>query len=198
MTITISAILMMRTHDLQIDESHAQRLPRLQLSAPGRTPKPRLSRPRHPSWPSSMQVETDDVQSQTPWSTFMEKKQHDWTRQLLWTMSTTILRELLRAPPLRGSRYQLLNIKNGLFKAFLSERTSEMKRRITSSSSCPLSWNTSTHPSILKRWTLARVGCRQHKPPSLTRASHIPRSIQQCQCLGRRASYSRQRKMEAY
>lgn len=36
-----------------------------------------VRRPRRLSSPSSVQVETDDVQSQTQWSTFIDNKQHD-------------------------------------------------------------------------------------------------------------------------
>ena len=96
MTITTPTIQATRTHDLQSDESHAQRLPRLRLSTSDGLPS--RHRPREPRLTRrSLRMITD---VRRPSST-----------------SSTVLHRLLGVRLRHQKRYQLLSIRSGPSKA---------------------------------------------------------------------------------
>jgi hypothetical protein len=101
MTITTPAILAMKTHDLQSDESHAQRLPRLQPSAAS-IPQSSGSDSIAPLWrcrPPDLRLTTRSPKLITVICRISSIKATDMPREVLGV---------------RLRQYQLLSIRNGL------------------------------------------------------------------------------------
>jgi hypothetical protein len=144
-----------RTHDLQSDESHAQRLPRLQPSAAS-IPQSSGSDSIAPLWhcrPPDLRLTTRSPKLITVICRISSIKATDMPREVLGVR-------------LRQQRqYQLLSIRNGLSKASSNAPRSGMIQCTILSSNCRRFRNTFTYRLIPQHWT------------SITTLPHIPRYI---------------------